>query len=85
MKDQSNQTAKQITASMLYDLVICPNRPSMDLFGDPQKRDAISPFVRLLWERGTAYEKEVVSKLEDPFLDLSGFTEEEKKNAPQKQ
>jgi len=78
LKDHSNQTAKQITASMLYDLVICPNRPSMDLFGDPQKRDAISPFVRLLWERGTAYEKEVVSKLEDPFLDLSGFTEEEK-------
>ena len=50
-----------------------------------QKRDAISPFVRLLWERGTAYEKEVVSKLEDPFLDLSGFTEEEKENAPQNQ
>ena len=27
------QTAK-ITAAMLYDLVQCPHRPAMDLFGD---------------------------------------------------
>src|SRR5438552_13012571 len=40
-----------ITASMLYDLVACPHRVSMDLFADPAERDEVSPFVQLLWER----------------------------------
>ena len=31
------QTAK-ITAAMLYDLVQCPHRPAMDLFGDLELR-----------------------------------------------
>ncbi len=52
-----------ITAAMLYDLVQCLHRPAMDLFGDPAKRDEISPFVRLLWEKGTAYEHEVIEGL----------------------
>ena len=36
-----------ITASMLYDLVACPHRVSVDLFADPGERDKVSPFVRL--------------------------------------
>ncbi len=28
----------------------------MDLFGNPAKRDEISPFVCLLWEKGSAYD-----------------------------
>ena len=67
-----------ITAAMLYDLVHCPHRVAMDLFGDPSKRDAVSPFVELLWEKGTLYEKEVMASLEVPFLDLSPFTGDEK-------
>ena len=55
----------QITAAMLYDLVQCEHRPAMDLFGDPSKRNKISPFVRLLWEKGTAYEHEVIEELEE--------------------
>ena len=62
---------KQITASMLYDLVHCPHRVTMDLFGDPRKRDEINPFVELLWKRGSAHEKDVVSGIGKPFLDLS--------------
>jgi hypothetical protein len=27
-----------VTASMLYDLVMCPHRVSMDLNGDPARR-----------------------------------------------
>ena len=67
-----------ITASMLYDLVECPHRPSMDLFADPLKRDKLSPFVQLLWEKGTAYEQEVVAGLDIPFLDLTPYSMEEK-------
>ncbi len=67
-----------ITAAMLYDLVQCPHRPTMDLFADPAKRDEASPFVQLIWERGTAYEKEVIGRLSVPFVDLSVYAGDEK-------
>lgn len=63
--------ATPITASMLYDLVACPHRVSMDLFADPGERDAVSPFVQLLWDRGAAHETEVIANLGEPFTDLS--------------
>jgi uncharacterized protein len=56
---------------MLYDLVACPHRVTMDLFANPSERDAVSPFVQLLWERGAAHEREVIAGIGDPFLDLS--------------
>jgi predicted RecB family nuclease len=61
----------QITASILYDLVHCPQRVALDAFGDIAARDPLNPFVKLLWERGTFFEKETVGKLEQAFLDLS--------------
>ena len=67
-----------ITASMLYDLVACPHRVWMDEFGDASDRDEISPFTRLLWERGHAFEKQVIEELHLPFTDLSGFGEDER-------
>jgi predicted RecB family nuclease len=67
-----------VTASLLYDLVQCPQRVALDAFGDPAERDEINPFVRLLWEKGTQFEREVVAGLELPFLDLSAAKEEEK-------
>lgn len=69
---------KPITASLLYDLVQCPQRVALDLFGDPGKRDEISPFVRMLWERGALHEREAVEGLELPFLDLSGEAQEDR-------
>jgi hypothetical protein len=67
-----------ITASMLYDLVTCPHRVTMDLFANPSERDAVSPFVQLLWERGAAHEKEVIAGIGDAFLDLSKYDGVEK-------
>jgi predicted RecB family nuclease len=60
-----------ITASILYNLVECPQRVALDVFGDVAERDEISPFVRLLWERGSLFEQETISKLQIPFVDLS--------------
>jgi hypothetical protein len=60
-----------VTASVLYDLVQCPQRVALDAFGDTAKRDEINPFVRLLWERGTLFERETIAKLQLPFVDLS--------------
>ena len=67
-----------ITASMLYDLVACPHRVSMDLFSDPAQRDKVSPFVQLLWERGAAHEQEVVAKIGEPFVNLLIYAGDEK-------
>jgi predicted RecB family nuclease len=67
-----------IIAAMLYDLVQCPHRLEMDLFGDPIKRDEINPFVELLWQKGTDYEHEVIDGLAQPFLDLSPYAGDEK-------
>jgi hypothetical protein len=50
----------------------------MDLFGDPHERDPISPFVMLLWKRGSVHEEDTIGDLRLPFLDLSGFAGDEK-------
>ncbi len=67
-----------ITASMLYDLVHCPHRVTMDVFAGPAERDAPNAFVELLWERGSLYEKEVMDGLDVPFTDLSIYAGGEK-------
>ncbi len=59
-----------ITASMLYSYSTCPHRVTLDLFGDPAERDEVSPFVELLWERGSLFEQETIEKLGVPFLNL---------------
>lgn len=61
-----------VTGSMLYSYALCPHRVTLDLFGDPAKRDEVSPFVELLWERGNLYEREVAEGLQVPFLNLRG-------------
>lgn len=71
-------TAAPITASMLYDLVACPHRVSMDLFADLAQRDRVSPFVQLLWDRGAAHENEVIANIGEPFVDLSPYAGDEK-------
>lgn len=67
-----------VTAALLYALVACPHRVTMDLYADPSERDEPNAFVELLWERGSLYEKEVIAGLKDPFLDLSRFAGDEK-------
>ena len=63
---------------MLYDLVQCPHRVTMDLYGDASERVPVNEFVRLLWEKGTLFEHEVMAALELPYLDLSAHEPAEK-------
>jgi predicted RecB family nuclease len=70
-----------ITASQLHSHLTCPHRAVMDMAGDPAERDPISPFIQLLWERGTAHEHEVMAGLGRPFLDLSRLKGEDKETA----
>src|SRR5471032_2793907 len=67
-----------ITASMLYSLIACPHRVTMDLLGDPAERDEISPFVKMLWERGALHERATISGIGTPALDLSTYHGDEK-------
>ena len=71
----------RLTASQLYSHLICPHRVAMDAAGDPALRDEASPFVQLLWERGVAHERELISSLGVPCLDLSSLSGEAKEAA----
>lgn len=65
----------EITAAQLYDYIACPHRVALDVTGGSARRDDISPFIRLLWERGSAFEREVAETLPDEttvLVDLSG-------------
>lgn len=65
---------------MLYNYSQCPHRLYLDLFEDPDKRNPENAFIKLLWERGIDFEKQVVAGLEIPFLDLSAYSGTEKEN-----
>lgn len=54
-----------ITASMLYDLIACPHRVTMDLYADPADRDEISPFIKMRWEKRSAHEDAIMGRLGD--------------------
>lgn len=71
----------RITASQLYSYLTCPHRVVMDVVGDPAVRDEPSPFVQLLWERGTAHERDVMLSLGKSCVDLSSLKGEEKETA----
>lgn len=71
----------RITASHLYSHLTCTHRVAMDAAADPAARDAVSPFVQLLWERGVAHEKALMAGLGRPFLDLSGLRGDDKEVA----
>lgn len=67
-----------ISGSMLYNLVHCPKRVALDLFGDPALRDEVSPFVQLLWQQGAAFEQQVMTSGRLEALDLSHHQADEK-------
>ncbi len=72
--------ASVITASMLYNLTSCEHRLHLDIFGDQSQRGDPNTFIQLLWEKGTLFEKEVMTNLELPFLDLSPYQADEKES-----
>lgn len=67
-----------VTATQLYDHVSCPRRVDLDAHGDATRRDALSPFVRMLRARGAAHEGETVRRLVGQAVELSGLPGEER-------
>lgn len=66
---------------MPYNLVQCPHRVTLDLYGNPDDKDKVSPFVQLLWEKGNDFEREVIENLKIPFTDLSSYSDDKKEIA----
>ena len=66
---------------MLYDYVQCPHRVALDLFADPGLRDEVSQFVELLWERGHAFEEEVIQGLDIPVENVRALPVQEREEA----
>lgn len=67
-----------VTAAQLYDYIACPHRVALDALGDVAERDEISPFVRLLWERGSAFERQVAETLPEDTEILIALSGDEK-------
>lgn len=61
---------RQISGTMLRDLVQCERRFELDVTGDPAARDRVSDFVTMLWEGGAAFEDEIVAGLQGAVVDL---------------
>lgn len=72
---------QQISASTLYDVSRCPHRVFMDRTCEPDKRDPVDGFSRLLWEHGIAHRSSVVSNICGPLVDLSDLRGDEKERA----
>lgn len=61
---------RPVTASMLYDMVTCERRIAHDLHGDPALRDPVNQSVQMLWDGGTAHEREILGRIEGQVVDL---------------
>lgn len=53
----------KITATDLYNYIQCKHRVYLEKFGDPKLKDKISPFVKLLWERGIQHEEKAIESI----------------------
>ncbi len=68
-----------VTASKLYDYLQCPHKVWRDVHGpQDEKVDEANPFVQMLWEKGVAHEKDIVSRIGGELLDLSSGSLEDR-------
>ncbi len=63
MTGESTSGTRIITATHIYDYLICPHRVYLDEFGDSALMDEESDFEKLLWEKGVTHEEEAIERL----------------------
>jgi|GEM_PF-475733 len=66
-----------ITASHIYDYLICPHKVYLDEFGNKSCMDPESELESKLWERGLAHEQDVLVKLGLAISEVEGKDLEE--------
>jgi len=62
-----------ITAQDLYNYTKCAHRVYLDAHGKVSERASVSPFVELLWTMGMQTERDYVTRLTQPYADLSSL------------
>jgi uncharacterized protein len=70
-----------ITASHLYDLITCEHRLARDWHDDQSARDPVNAFVQLLWEKGSAYEQDLIGRLQPGFANMRTLPDKEREAA----
>ncbi|KPJ61226.1 MAG: hypothetical protein AMJ46_02675 [Latescibacteria bacterium DG_63] len=63
MVDESAFKTPLITATHIYNYLVCPHRIYLDAFGDAALMNEESDFEKLLWEKGAIHEEEVIQRL----------------------
>lgn len=66
----------KLTASQLYNLVQCPYRVELNIYGDPNEKLPHSEFFTKLIEDGIAHEKDVISEIAFKEVPAEGTLEE---------
>lgn len=66
-----------VTPNDFYSFHHCPHRLWKDVHSDPNDRDPVNPFMRLLWEKGIQHEEDVIKGIGE-YLDLSGGENDER-------
>ena len=61
-----------ITASHIYDYLICPHKVYLDTFGDRSRMNHETDFERVLWERGMAHEEDALKQLNLAVCEVEG-------------
>ena len=70
---ESGRISVVITAQDLYNYTKCAHRVYLDAHGEASERASVSPFVELLWEMGMQTERDYVTRLTQPYADLSSL------------
>jgi len=69
----------RLSASQLYNLIQCPYRVHLDIYGDPKKKSPHSDFLMKLIEDGVEHEKDVISDIPFTEVPVKGTLEERAK------
>lgn len=76
-QDKPLKERNYITASDFFSYNHCPHKVWRDAHSDPQERDPVNAFMKLLWEKGIQHEDNVMESLGE-YEDLSGGSHEER-------
>ncbi len=67
-----------VTASQLYNFMVCPHRVWRDVHGPQEEQiTEINPFVQLLWDKGIQHEQDIIKQIGE-YVDLSKGSFEER-------
>lgn len=80
-REAKKPSPQHITASDIYAYNYCEHLPWRNANCEPEEKDPLKEFIKLLMEKGVQHEEEVTEKLVGQYLDLSKGSEEKRLGA----